>query len=70
MMHFDFLVIKGDCIKIPAIKDEFFSENITLQVLSKTRDFQIREGSLRLEIWKVSPVKYNILYYMYYCIVM
>ena len=24
------MVIKGDCIKIPAIKDEFFSENITL----------------------------------------
>ena len=32
MMHINFLVIKGDCIKISAIKEEFFFENITLML--------------------------------------
>ena len=30
MMYIHFLVIKGACIKIPAIKDDFLFENITL----------------------------------------
>ena len=39
MMYIHFLVIKGACIKIPAIKDDFLFENITLllqQLLPQT----------------------------------
>ena len=43
MMHINFLVIKGDCIKIPAIKDEFFSENITL-FNQEQQDFIVQEA--------------------------
>ena len=30
MMHIHFLVMKGGCIKISAIKNDFFSDNFTL----------------------------------------
>ena len=33
MMYIHFLVIKGACIKIPAIKDDFLFENITLMYI-------------------------------------